>query len=253
MAIIKDKKELEILREGGKILASVLFEVAREVKSGKTGDELDILFEKLVGQNGGEPSFKNYQPIASIKPFPASLCLSLNDEVVHGIPFGKKIKQGDLVSLDAGLLYKGLYTDMAVTFFVGSPDKNIENFIDVCKKSLQEGIKTAKAGVKTGAVGQAIQKTVEEAGYSVVRTLIGHGVGREVHEAPEVPNFGLKEEGEELVEGMVIAIEPMINMGNYKIVLDNDGWTWRTKDASLSAHFEHTVRVTKNGAEIITI
>jgi len=253
MAIINDEKDLEILREGGKILASILSQAANEIRPGAKGDDIDAFFEKTVLENGGSPSFKNYSPGMNVSAFPASLCLSINDEVVHGIPFGKVLKEGDLVGLDAGVMYKGFFTDMAITVPVGEISEENKRLLDVCKSALQAGIKVTKSGVKTGAVGSAIQDIVEQNGFSVVRTLIGHGVGKAVHEPPEVPNFGLPDEGVELVEGMIIAIEPMINVGGYKIVLNDDGWTWRTKDGSNSAHFEHTVRVTKNGAEIITI
>lgn len=242
-----------MLKEGGKLLASVLSSVAKTVKAGITTEELDALAEKLIRSGGGMPSFKNYSPMTGILPYPASLCVSVNDEVVHGIPSGDKIlKEGDIVSLDAGVMYQGLYTDMAITVPVGVISEENQRLLEAGRSALQAGIDAIKAGVRTGAVGSAIQEEIEGNGFSVVRTLIGHGLGRAVHEPPEVPNFGLPDEGAELVEGMIIAIEPMLNVGGYKIVLNDDGWTWRTKDGSNSAHFEHTVRVTKNGADVLT-
>ena len=253
MISIKTAKEIKILREGGKILASVLREVAKKVKPGVPTIELDELAEKLIREAGGEPSFLNYKTRYDKISYPASLCVSKNDEVVHGIPSEDKILiEGDIVSLDLGMKYKGLYTDMAITMPVGEIDEKAKKLIEVCKKSLSKGIKAARSGATISDIGFAVQSYVEKRGFKVVRNLAGHGVGYEVHEEPEIPNFGRKGTGEILKEGMVLALEPMITDGSYEIFLDNDNWTWKTKDGSLAAHFEHTIVVTKKGGEILT-
>ncbi len=253
MIRIKTKKEIEILREGGKKLALVLGAVAKEVKPGVATIELDQLAEKLIKESGGRPSFKNYRTADDRTPYPASLCVSVNDEIVHGIPSKTRIlKEGDIVSLDAGMEYGGMYTDTAITVPVGKISNEAAKIIEVCKKSLSEGIKTIKAGSYIGDIGFAVQSHVEERGYGVVRNLVGHGVGHSVHEDPEIPNFGKKKTRERLTAGMVLAIEPMITEGSFETILDKDNWTWRTKDGKPSAHFEHTVVVTEKGAEIIT-
>jgi len=238
-------EEIKVLREGGKILASVLYQVADMVKSDVANVELDRLAEKLIREAGGEPSFKNYKTAEDKIPYPASLCVSINDEVVHGIPDSRKIKDGDIVSLDLGMKYKKLYTDMAITVGAGK-------IIEVTKKSLEEGIKAVKEGAHIGDIGFAIQTCAEKNGFNVVRQLVGHGVGYKPHEEPEIPNFGKYGTGEILKAGMVLAIEPMITVGSPEVFLDKDNWTWKTKDGSLAAHFEHTVVVTKNGVEVLT-
>lgn len=245
MITIKTPEEIKILREGGKILASVLYQVAEMVRPGVATIELDKTAEKLIRQAAGEPSFKNYKTAEDKIPYPASLCVSINDEVVHGIPGSRKIEKGDIVSLDLGMKYKNLYTDMAIT--VGSG-----KIIETAKKSLEEGIKAIKEGVRIGDIGFVIQACVEKNGFNVVRQLVGHGVGHRPHEEPEIPNFGNKGTGEILKAGMVLALEPMITAGNPEVVLSPDNWTWKTKDGSLSAHFEHTVAITKSYAEILT-
>lgn len=253
MITIKTPEEIKILREGGKILASVLRQVAEKVGPGIATIELDKLAERLIKEAGGEPSFKNYKTRDDRIPFPASLCVSINDEVVHGIPSKERILQeSDIVSLDLGLKYKNFYTDMAITVPVGKVNSLAKKLIEKTKKSLEKGIKAAKEGKQIGDIGYAIQTYVYKNGFSVVRNLVGHGVGYAAHEEPEIPNFGRKGTGEILREGMVLAIEPMITAGGLELVLDKDNWTWRTKDGSLSAHFEHTVVITKKGAEILT-
>jgi len=250
----KTEKEIEILREGGKKLSFILNEVAKLVKPGVATIELDELAEKMIRDIGGRPSFKNYKTYADAIPFPATLCVSINDEIVHGIPSAKKIlKEGDIVSLDIGMEYKKMFTDMCITVEVGKVGENAQKIMDVCKKALSEGIKTIKEGIRVGDIGFAIQKYVEGEGFGVVRNLVGHGVGHEIHEEPEIPHFGKKGTGVKLKAGMVIAIEPMITEGSYDTKLDDDEWTWRTKDGKLSAQFEHTVVVTKDGAEILTM
>lgn len=255
MTILKDEKEIQALRDGGKILASVLQKVSKAAKTGVSTAALDKMAQDLIVEAGGRPSFLNYKTADDKRPYPASLCVSVNDEVVHGIPSGEKVlKDGDMVSFDIGMEYKGLYTDTACTVIVGgNAPKEVKEFLETAKKSLGEGIKAVRAGAKTGDIGNAVSACAEEKGFGVVRKLVGHGIGRSAHEDPEVPNFGKAGTGSVLEKGMVIAIEPMITFGNYDVYLDKtDLWTWKTKDGSLAAHFEHTVLVTENGAEIIT-
>lgn len=251
--IVKNKKELEILRKGGKKLAAVLSRVADEAKPGVTTKKLDELAEKWILEFGGKPSFKNYAPPAGgpmgSKNYPATLCVSINDEVVHGIPDERILKVGDVVGLDIGAWYGGLCTDTAMTVLVGGGTNKL---IDATKKSLELGISKVKSGARVGDIGFAIQSFLENEDFGVVRELVGHGVGNAVHEDPEIPNWGKLGTGTELVEGMVIAIEPMATEGAPKVKLLSDGWTWATRDGSSSAHFEHTLVVTKNGAEVLT-
>lgn len=253
MITIKTPEEIKILKEGGKILASVLFEVAKKVKPGMATIELDEVAEKLIKKNNGEPSFKNYKTSDDKFPYPDSLCVSINDEIVHGIPSqGRILKEGDIVSLDLGMKYKNLYTDMAVTVGVGEISKKAEKLIKITKKCLEEGIKKVKSKNYIGDIGFSIQNCAEKNGFNVVRRLVGHGVGYKVHENPEIPNFGQTKTGIQLKPGMVLALEPMVVEGSSDIVLNEDNWTWKTKDGLLSAHFEHTVVVTQKGAEILT-
>ncbi len=207
MIKIKNQEEIKIMREGGKILASVLSLVVKETKPGVATIELDQLAEKLIREAGGEPSFKNYKTADDKIPYPASLCVSINDEIVHGIPSARKIKDGDIVSLDLGMKYKGFHTDMAVT--IGD-----NKIVGVTKKCLDEGIKVIREGVHLGDISFAIQNCAEKNGFNVIRDLVGHGVGRELHEEPEVPNFGEKGIGPVLKEGMVLAIESMLTSGS---------------------------------------
>lgn len=252
MTILKDKKEIEKLKEGGKILASVLYQVAAKARVGVATIELDTLAERLIKQSGGKPSFKNYKTVDDKIPFPASLCVSVNDEVVHGMPSRRILKNGDIVSFDLGMEYKKLYTDMAITVPMRKISDKAIKMIDIAKNSLNIGLGAIKDGAHIGDIGFAIQSYVEQSDFSIVRKLVGHGLGYKPHESPEVPNFGKKGAGMILTEGEVLAIEPMITAGDPDIFLDNDMWTWKTKDSSLSAHFEHTVIVTQTGAEIIT-
>jgi len=252
MTILKNVEDINKLREGGKILASVLCEAARKAVPGAKTIELDILAEKMIREAGGRPSFKNYKTPDDKFPYPASLCVSINEEVVHGIPGERVLKDGDIVSLDLGMEYKGFFTDSAITISVGNASEQAKKLIETTQEALNFGIMAANIGAFTGDIGYAIQSFAEKNGFNVVRKLVGHGLGRKVHEPPEIPNFGVKGKGEILREGEVIAIEPMITAGRHDIYLDKDLWTWKTKDGSLSAHFEHTIIVTKNGAEIIT-
>jgi methionyl aminopeptidase len=250
---IKDNKQLAVLKQSGKILAEVLDLVAAQAQPGVSAYDLDQLAEREIKIRGGTPSFKNYKSGSSDTAFPASLCVSLNNEVVHGIPKKTKIlKSGDIASLDLGVEYKGMFTDAARTVPVGKVDKKLLNLIEVTRLSLENALKVIKAGVNVGNVGHAIESTAKYYGYQVVRELVGHGVGLSVHEDPEVPCYGIPGTGPILKEGMVLAIEPMVNMGKWKIVFDKDGWTVKTADGSHSAHFEDTIIITKTGCEIIT-
>lgn len=227
-------------------------EVAAAAVAGVSTWELDQLAERKIKAVGGVPAFKNFGPKGN--EFPATLCTSVNDEIVHGVPSKKAIlREGDIISLDIGMRYKGLYTDTAITVGVGKISAEAANLMDVTKKSLQAAINAAKIGNTIGDIGAATQKVVEAAGFSVVRDLVGHGVGYEVHEDPQVPGYGRAGSGLQLVSGMVLAIEPMVTVGSYKILVDKDDWTIRTADGSLSAHFEHTVAITKKGPRILTL
>ncbi len=255
MIIIKTFQEIQIIREGGKILARILEELGKAVKPGIKTIELDRLAESLVFKYGAVAAFKNYKPCFNHEGqegYPASVCVSVNEEVVHGIPGERILKEGDIVSLDMGVLYKGYFTDAAITVGVGKISSEAEKLIAVTKKSLELAIGETKIGNHLGDIGWAVQSYAEKNGFSVVRDLVGHGVGKFIHEEPEIPNFGRQGTGLELKEGMVLAFEPMINIGNYKVKTLADGWTFITQDKSLSAHFEHTVAVTKNGAEVLT-
>lgn len=251
--IIKDPEQIEILRQGGRILAETLQLIASKVKPGVSSLDLNMLAEKELKKNGATPSFKNYMPAGFPTPFPASLCVSINDEVVHGVPsYEKKILEGDIVGLDLGVKYKGLFTDGAITVSVGSLKPRLVSLISVTKQCLQNAIAQVCPGNFIGDISFAIQKTAQKAGFSVVRELVGHGVGKSVHEDPEIPCFGKPRTGKKILSGMVLAIEPMVNAGNWKVNFLPDNWTIKTADSSYSAHFEHTVLVTDTGCEILT-
>lgn len=254
MITIKTKEEIDMLREGGKRHAIILHEIAKQALPGVSSVSLNDLANKLIKEGADAPAFLDYKPRGAKRSFPASICVSINDEIVHGIPNEnpKILKEGDIVSLDLGLIHKGLITDMAVTVSVGKVGREIRKLLKVTEKALQVGIKAARGGGYTGDIGFAIQSFVELFGYGIVRELSGHGVGYKIHEDPYVPNFGVKGKGEKLVPGMVIAIEPMINLGSEKIVLDSDGYTYKTADGKVSAHFEHTVLITEGKAEVLT-
>ncbi len=251
--ITKDPKEIEILREGGKILATVLNMVASKVAPGVSAAELDALAEKEILKMGGIPSFKNYRSQPGDPAFPATLCVSVNNEVVHGIPAKEKIlKQGDIVGLDLGVEYKGLFTDSAVTVPVGKVTEKYLKLIQAADECLSAALSQVKPGNFTGDIGNITEKTAKQYGFQVVRELVGHGVGKAVHEEPEVPCFGKKGTGTKIVEGMVLAIEPMVNEGGWKINFAPDNWTIITEDGGRSAHMEHTILVTSEGFEILT-
>ena len=249
---IKSKKDIEILRECGRRLSFVLGKLAEAVRPGVLEIELDSLAEKLITDMGDRPAFKNYKPYGAKIAFPASLCVSVNDEIVHGIPGHIALKEGDIVGLDLGLEHNGMFTDMAITVPVGKIDDNAKKLIDTTKKSLEAGIKIICDGVKTGDIGNAIESVIKKENFGIVRELSGHGLGYSIHEPPYVPNYGKKGTGIVLKEGMVIAIEPMVNEGKDAIVEADDDFTVLTRDGSRSAHFEKTIVVTKNGAEALT-
>ena len=235
-------------------MAEIMKAVLQAVKPGVEAVRLNNLAYEMAIEKGDKPAFLNYKPYSAKRPYPASLCVSVNDEIVHGIPNegGKILKEGDIVSLDMGLVHKGLITDMAVTVPVGKINESEQKLIDVCRESLYKGIEAANGGNNIGDISFAIERHIRPFGYGIVRELAGHGVGYEVHEDPYVPNYGSKGTGEKLKSGMVLAIEPMVNEGTEKIILDKDGYTYRTADGKRSAHFEHTILITKKGAEILT-
>ncbi len=253
MIAIKTPEEIKILREGGKILASILLKTGEKAKAGISTKELDEYAEFSIREAAGEPAFKYYKTSDDKYPFPSALCVSINDEVVHGIPAKDRIlKEGDIISLDLGLKWRGLYTDAAITVGVGKISVEAKKLLETTRTVLVGAIKVAKQGAYIGDIGFAIQSYVEANGFNVVKTLVGHGVGYELHEDPEIPNWGEKDAGLILKSGTVFAVEPMVVQGNADVVLDKNGWTWKTKDGSLAAHFEHTIVVTKRGAEILT-
>ena len=256
MIIIKTPEEIKILREGGKTLATVLYKVKDKGAVGISTKELDDYAFKFINEMGDEPAFLNYRPAGAKVAFPASLCISVNDEVVHGIPSKDRIlKEGDIVALDIGLKHGGLYTDMAITVPVGAVNVGSQVLMDVTKQALQVGVDVARVGNTVGDIGFAIEQFVrsrQENKYGIVEVLSGHGVGRAIHEDPYIPNFGKKGKGEKLVTGMVVAIEPMLNNGTKKVTLDEDGYTFRTADGKKSAHFEHTILITDGEPEILT-
>ncbi|MFH1200970.1 MAG: type I methionyl aminopeptidase [bacterium] len=256
MIIIKTKEEIEILREGGRRLATALHKLKEKVAAGVSTKELNDYAFKLIKEMGDEPAFLNYRPAGAKISFPASLCVSINDEVVHGIPNKKRILQeGDIVAFDLGLKHKGLFTDMAITVPVGQVNSASRKLMQVTEQALQVGIDKARKGNTVGDIGYAIEHFIhsrQEGQYGIVEVLSGHGVGRAIHEDPYIPNFGKKGKGEKLMPGMVIALEPMINNGTKNVILADDGYTFRTADGQRSAHFEHTILITEDTAEILT-
>jgi methionyl aminopeptidase len=246
MIIIKSNKEVELIKEGGKLLASIMDELEEMIVPGIKTIDIDKKAVELTEKCGAKPSFRGY------REYPASVCTSVNDKVVHGLPCLEVLKEGDIIGIDFGLLYKRHFTDMARTIGVGTISKKAEKLIEVTKNSLDRGIDQVKPNNKIGDISNAIQNYVESNGFSIVRELVGHGVGKEVHEDPQIPNFGKKGKGPILKPGMVLALEPMVNIGSYEIRLLDDGWSFATKDGSLSAHFEHTIAVTEEGYEVLT-
>jgi len=247
---LKSKEEVDRMRRPAAIVAEILAALKDAVKPGVTTQELDRIAERMIEKRGCRSAFKNYRVGDSV--FPAVLCASINEQVVHGIPSDRKLEGGDLLSLDFGVETDGFFGDAAISVPVGAVDEETERLLDVTQRCLAAGIEELRAGNRLGDVGAAVQQTAEEAGFSVVRDFVGHGIGRSLHEDPQVPNFGTPGKGRELRPGMVIALEPMINAGGPAVRVLSDGWTAVTADGRRSAHFEHTVAVTKNGPRILT-
>ncbi|HET6780639.1 MAG TPA: type I methionyl aminopeptidase [bacterium] len=246
MIVIKTPAEIESMRRAGTLAAEALRAVARALRPGIAGQELDKIGEDYIRARGGSPSFKGY------RGFPGSICLSFNDEVVHGIPGQRSLKEGDVISIDVGAEINGFHADLAGTFPVGKVSRDVARLLTVARESLYKAIDAVRPGKRLGDVGAAVQAHVEAAGFNVVRDFAGHGIGRHLHEEPQIPNFGEPGTGQPLRVGMTLAIEPMVNAGGYEVTMDDDGWTVRTKDHKPSAHFEHTVAVTDNAALVLT-
>ncbi len=250
--IVKTEQELNAMRAGGKIHARILRLVSEKVAPGISTRELDQYAENLCHEFGCTPAFKGYQPAGQESPFPATLCTSMNDEIVHGIPSSDRIlSEGDIVSIDLGIRYQGVFLDGAITVPVGNVPESVLQFIHDTREALMIGITAAQPGNTTGDIGYAIQQFVNKR-YGIVKGLAGHGVGREIHEDPFVPNYGKPGQGTRLVPGMTIALEPMLTMGNPATEILDDDWTFVSADGSLAAHFEHTIIITEQGPEIVT-
>ena len=251
---IRTNEARENLIEAGKRLGIILRTLRAKVAPGVTAEELNILAEQLIQKGGDEPAFLGYTPEGAPRPYPATLCVSINDEVVHGIPNESKkiLKEGDVVGLDLGLVHKGIVVDAAITVPVGKVDKETRELLQTTEQALQNGITAARVGGRVGDISHAIEQTYKGTSFSVVKALGGHGVGEHVHEEPFIPNVGHAGAGEELEEGMVLALEPIANAGKGSVLLAPDGYTYRTKDGSKSAHFEHTILLEAAGARIIT-
>lgn len=244
--ILKTAEEIELMRHSNRLVGMTLGELSKHIKPGVTTLQLDKIAEQFIRDHGAIPTFLGYNG------FPNSICTSVNENVVHGIPNNKPLEDGDVVSIDCGTKLSGFCGDSAYTFCVGDVSPEVKQLLMVTEESLYKGIEMAVTGNRIGDISSTIQKYCESKGYSVVRELVGHGIGREMHEAPEVPNYGRRGVGPLLKDGMCIAIEPMINMGSKNVVFENDGWTVRTKDRKASAHFEHTVAIKNGKAEILS-
>ena len=255
MAIyLKSQKDIELMRKAGQIVGQTLQLLAEHVKPGVTTRELDEMAYKFITGKGAIPTFKGYHPFRDIAPFPGSICASVNEEIVHGIPSDRVLKEGDVIALDCGAIYRGFHGDSAVTVPVGKVSPEIEKLLETGKASLQAGIDKARPGVRLGDLSNSIEVRIMQGGdYGIVREYGGHGIGRSLWEEPSVPNFGPAGKGIPLRAGMVIAIEPMLNMGTYETETLDDGWTVVTKDRKPSVHFEHTVAITEDGPQILTL
>lgn len=246
MIFLKSEEEVLLIKESAQLLGKAHAEVAKWIKPGVATKQLDKVADEFIRDHKGHPSFKGYNG------FPSALCISLNDIVVHGFPSQYQLKEGDVISIDCGVKLNGFHSDSAYTYPIGNVSPEVSNLLKRTKQSLYLGIEQAVEGKRVGDIGYAVQTYVEKFGYGVVRELVGHGVGRNLHEGPEVPNYGKKGQGSRLREGIVIAIEPMITLGKRNVVQEKDGWTIRTTDRKPAAHFEHTVLVRKGKAEILT-
>ncbi|MAE10463.1 MAG: type I methionyl aminopeptidase [Dehalococcoidales bacterium] len=244
--IIKSEEEVATMRQAGRIVAMVLQALKLQVKPGIRTEELDVIAAKELEKLGAKPSFKGY------RGFPATLCVSVNDEIVHGIPGSRVLREGDIVSLDFGAIFNDFQGDAAITVGVGKVSSEAKRLMETTEAALKAGIDAAHAGMRMGDISSAIQHYAESRGYSVVREYTGHGIGREMHEEPQIPNFGVPGQGPLLKKGMVFALEPMVNIGGWQTKVDDDDWTVLTSDGSLSAHFEHTVAVTDTELEVLT-
>ncbi len=249
MITLKSDREIELIRKNGRIVANTLALMRRHAAAGVTTKELDTIAEGYIRREGALPSFLGYgEP-----PYPAAICASVNEAVVHGVPDGRSLQEGDIVGIDVGASSGGFHGDGAVTLPIGQVDDETERLLAATQTALKEGIAKALPGGRLGDVSAAIQSAAEDAGFSVVRALVGHGIGREMHEAPQIPNYGRAGRGVRLKAGMVLALEPMINVGTYEVELLDDEWTIVTADRKLSAHFEHTVAITEDGPVILTV
>jgi len=247
---LKSPREIEIMRRANVIVAEVLQELKRRVAPGVTTLDLDAVAEELTLKKKAIPAFKGYNVGGRI--YPRCLCASINDEIVHGIPSNRALREGDIIGLDYGVIFEGFYGDSAVTVGVGKVSEEAQRLMDVTEQSLYKGIEQLRDGRRLGDLGAAVQRFAESAGFSVVRAFVGHGIGKRLHGEPPVPNYGEPERGLRLKEGMVLAIEPMVNTGGYEVEIKDDGWTAVTKDGSLAAHFEHSVAITKDGPFILS-
>jgi methionyl aminopeptidase len=247
---LKSAREIETMRRANVIVAEVLQELGRRVAPGITTLDLDAVAEEMTLKHKAVPAFKGYNVAGRI--YPRCLCASVNDEIVHGIPTNRPLCEGDIVGLDYGVIYEGYYGDSAITVGVGQVSQESQRLMEVTERSLYEGITQLCEGKRLGDFGSVVQRLAESAGYSVVRAFVGHGIGKKLHEEPPVPNYGDPDRGLRLKEGMVLAVEPMVNAGGYEVEIKDDGWTAVTKDGSLAAHFEHSVAITKNGPYILS-
>ena len=246
MIYLKTEEEIELIRNSSLLVGKTLAEVAGQVKPGITTKAMDTIAEQFIRDHGAVPAFKNYHG------YPATLCISVNEQVVHGIPGKREIVDGDVVSIDCGTILQGYYGDSAYTVAVGNVKEDVLQLLRVTKESLYKGIEKAFAGCRVGDISSAVQNHVESFNYTVVRELVGHGIGKKLHEEPQVPNYGRQGTGPKLQEGTVICIEPMINLGKKDVVQENDGWTFRTKDRMPSAHFEHAIVIRKGRSEVLS-
>jgi methionyl aminopeptidase len=247
---LKSPREIEIMRRANVIVAEVLQELKARVAPDVTTLELDAIAEELTLKKKAVPAFKGYSVGGRV--YPRCLCASINEEIVHGIPSHRPLREGDIIGLDYGVIYDGFYGDSAITVGIGKVSEEAQRLMDVTEQSLYRGIQELQEGKRLGDLGSAVQRFAESAGFSVVRAFVGHGIGKKLHEEPPVPNYGEPDRGLRLKEGMVLAIEPMVNAGTYEVEIKEDGWTAVTKDGSLAAHFEHSVAITKNGPYILS-